>query len=69
LIQSDFDDSSYSPLLQGAIRQQHNIGFNVMLRGYLAEGWYTALQTSGFWMQPSRYKTVCIAKYGVVRGI
>ena len=47
LSQSDFNDSSYSPLLQGAIRQQRNIGFNMMLRGFLAEGWYTALQKSG----------------------
>jgi hypothetical protein len=47
LSQSDFDDSSYSPLLQGAIKQQRDIGFNMMLRGFLAEGWYTALQDSG----------------------
>ena len=44
---TDAEDSKGTPLLQGAIRQQRNIGFNTMLRGFLAEGWYTALQDSG----------------------
>jgi len=38
---------TYSPELQEAYRQQRQIGFNLLSRGYFAKGWLTALESAG----------------------
>ncbi len=44
---NDFESDSHTPDIAHAIQQQRRIGTHMMLRGYLANGWMTALENAG----------------------
>ena len=42
-----YEKRSYDPEIKEAIRQQQKTGIHLMLRGFLAKGWMTAVEKVG----------------------